>query len=131
MCVRSYIILHCGERNISELRICYTLPTLVGWVLCIRRSQILKCIRFSTHGLSQGIVTTPMILYVTEDKDDDFELTAEMLIHGNADDEGTLEEEEMLEELEDEGSSGELTDLQKVNCWNCVQCTNSLIEQSI
>ena len=57
-----------------------------------------------------------MILYVTEDKDDDFELTAEMLIHGNADDEVTLEEEEMLEELEDEGSSGELTDLQKVNC---------------
>ena len=37
-----------------------------------------------------------------------------MLIHGNVDDEGTLEEEEMLEELEDEGSSGELTDLQKV-----------------
>ena len=59
---------------------------------------------------------------VTEDKDDDFELTAEMLIHSNADDEGTLEEEEMLEELEDEGSSGELTDLQKVNCvyWNCI-----------
>lgn len=38
-----------------------------------------------------------------------------MLIHGNVDDEGTLEEEETLEELEDEGSSGELTDLQKVN----------------
>jgi len=37
-----------------------------------------------------------------------------MLIHSNADDEGTLEEEEMLEELEDEGNSGELTDLQKV-----------------
>ena len=38
-----------------------------------------------------------------------------MLIHGNVDDEGTLEEEEMLEELEDERSSGELNDLQKVN----------------
>ena len=39
-----------------------------------------------------------------------------MLIHGNVDDEGTLEEEEMLEELEVEGSSGELNDLQKVTC---------------
>ena len=57
--------------------------------------------------------------YIAEDKDDDFELTAEMLIHGNADDEGTLEEEETLEELEDEGSSGELNDLQKVNCLFC------------
>ena len=37
-----------------------------------------------------------------------------MLIHGNYDDEGTLEEEEMLEDVEEVGSSGELTDLQKV-----------------
>ena len=54
-----------------------------------------------------------------------------MLIHGNADDEGTLEEEEMLEELEDEGSSGELTDLQKVNCRNCVYSQNTQIKQSV
>ena len=60
-------------------------------------------------------------VFYTEDKDDDFELTAEMLIHSNADDEGTLEEEEMLEELEDEGSSGELTDLQKVNFVFCIE----------
>jgi len=38
-----------------------------------------------------------------------------MLIHGNYDDEGTLDEEEMLEDLEEVGSSGELTDLQKVH----------------
>lgn len=64
-------------------------------------------------------------VHIIEDRDDDFELTAEMLIHGNADDEGTLEEEEMLEELEDEGSTGELTDLQKVRyCTVCrCQCT--------
>ena len=48
-----------------------------------------------------------------------------MLIHGNVDDEGTLEEEEMLEELEDEGSSGELNDLQKVNC--VLQCIHVLV----
>ena len=61
-------------------------------------------------------------VWYLEDRDDDFELTAEMLIHGNVDDEGTLEEEEMLEELEDEGSSGELNDLQKVNCvLHCIQ----------
>ena len=47
-----------------------------------------------------------------------------MLIHGNFDDEGTLEEEEKLEELEDERSSGELTDLQKVNYWDCVNAQN-------
>ena len=62
------------------------------------------------------------LLIVIDDKDDDFELTAEMLIHGNVDDEGTLEEEEILEELEDEGSSGELTDLQKVNCMYSTTC---------
>jgi len=49
-----------------------------------------------------------------DDRDDDFELTAEMLIHGNYDDEGTLDEEEMLEDSEEVGSSGELNDLQKV-----------------
>ena len=69
-------------------------------------------LRFSQH-LIKGIHLCNYSL--VEEKDDDFELTAEMLVHGNVDDEGTLEEEEMLEELEDEGSTGELTDLQKVN----------------
>ena len=53
--------------------------------------------------------------YVRAD-DGEYEVTAEMLIHGEVDDEQTLEEEEALqcrEEVEEE-----VDDLQKV--WDCV-----------
>ena len=43
--------------------------------------------------------------------DEEFEVTAEMLIHQDLDDERTLEEEELLEEND---ATSELSDLQKV-----------------
>ncbi len=43
--------------------------------------------------------------------DGDFELTAEMLIHGDLDDESTLSDEEDV----DEGESDELDELQNVS----------------
>ena len=45
--------------------------------------------------------------------DEDFEVTAEMLIHDDVDDESTLDEEEALQEEQDDQ---EIADLQKVWC---------------
>ena len=49
--------------------------------------------------------------------DEDFEVTAEMLIHEDVDDESTLEEEEALQEEDEE----EIADLQKVCVCACVE----------
>lgn len=50
-------------------------------------------------------------MFVTVGSDGDFELTAEMLIHGDLDDESTLSEEEEIYE----GDSDELDQLQDVS----------------
>lgn len=56
-------------------------------------------------------------LSLSASDDGDYEVSAEMLIHEDIDDERTLEEEEerMEEEGEEEDTETELLDLQKVN----------------
>ena len=67
------------------------------------------------------VTSFDLFLYFTASEDGDYEVSAEMLIHDDIDDERTLQEEEERMEEEDEGedTEDELIDLQKVRSLRC------------
>lgn len=66
-------------------------------------------------------------ILIGDSTDQEFELSADMMVH-DMDDETTLEEEELLEGKEEEEINDELEELQKVSiCFKIVLKTKSIV----